>query len=193
MCLFIKRHGNKQLRMQLNVVMCSAHDSSRFFSVNPPSSADVSPELSSLWVLLAAHLECPSSPLDPSRSLWCPAPCRWPRLQSIPLALPHLPGGLGDHELSPLETCPPTRHTHNSGVSIQLFISVCGGRMLLHTQQWSLHPALHQCVWREDVTTHTTVESPSSSSSVCVEGGCYYTHNSGVSIQLFISVCGGRV
>ena len=32
----------------------------------------------------------------------------------------------------------------NSGVSIQLFISVCGGAMLLHTQQWSLHPALHQ-------------------------------------------------
>ena len=65
--------------------------------------------------------------------------------------------------------------------------------MLLHTQQSSLHPALHQCVWREDVTTHTTVESPSSSSSVCVEGGCYYTPNSGVSIQLFISVCGGRM
>ena len=86
-------------------------------------------------------------------------------------------------------------YAHNSGVSVQLFISVCGGGMLLHTQQWSLHPALHQCVWRgmllhtqqwslhpalhqcvwrEGVTTHTTVESLSSSSSVCVEGGCYF-------------------
>lgn len=82
-----KHHGNKPW-IKLNVVACSAVDSSRFFSVKPPSSADVPPEFSSVSVPLSAQ-ESPSSPLD--------------SLQSLLLALPHLTGDLGYHELSPLE------------------------------------------------------------------------------------------
>ena len=74
---------------------------------------------------------CPSSPLDPSRSLWGPGPWRRPGLQSLPLALPGLTGGSGDHELSPLETCPPTRHNTNTTVESPFTTSsVCGGEDL---------------------------------------------------------------
>ena len=97
--LLLKNNGDNTTQSnQLNVVVCSADDSWCVFSLNPPSWADVPPELS---VLLAG--EGPSSPLGPSRSLWAPAPWRWPSLQSLPPALPPLTGGLVD-QLSPPET-----------------------------------------------------------------------------------------
>jgi len=92
---------------------------------------------------IAAHLECPSSPLDPSRSLWCPAPWRWPSLQSLLLALPPslvawaMSSVLWRHFLQHITT-------HNSGVSIHLFISVLREDIIpkafrFATQEFQIH------------------------------------------------------
>ena len=108
-------------------------DPSRWFSVNPPSWADVSPELSSLLVILAAHLDVLSAP-------WIPAglygvlppdvgpvfsPSCWLFLNSL-VAWGTMSSVVWRHFLQHVTTHTPTRHhTH---------------------KEWSLHSPLHQCV-----------------------------------------------
>ena len=223
---FIKYNGNKQL---VGPTECCRvlGDPSRWFGVNPPSWADVSPQLSSLLVLLAAHLDVLPAPwipaglygvlppdvgpvFSPSRWLFLDSLVAWRTVSSVLWrhVLQHLTTHNSGVSIHPLHQCVEGGYdyTHNSGVSIHLFISVWREGMTTHTTVES--PFTSSSVWREGMTTHTTVESPFTSSSVCggrvwlhtqqwslhsplhqcVEGGYDYTHNSGVSIHLFISV-----